>query len=164
MSTNNTLTLLAGASVKLATIHTTLVPEVVNFDQEAPVVLQNDQHEYVGTAEVTDVKIITFALLQQRDLDGTNHPETQSWQNALHVLVTQVPEFSQLDKVSLVTFYVHAVSDAGLQISQAPEVAEALEVVEDAIEEAFEEPSEDEQYAALDKVSEIEVDDNEGNQ
>jgi hypothetical protein len=157
---HNKLTLLNGSRIVLDEIHSALVPEVVDFDESSPLILENDQHEYIGTAEVTDVKTETFALLQNKDLENTSHPGTTSWSNALHTLATQVEGFSQLDKVSVVTFYVHAVSGAGLIIAaSAPEVDDV--VVEESGPEVI--PTEEEQYASLDTVGDIDTD-VEGNQ
>jgi hypothetical protein len=156
---NNKLTLLSGSLISLNTIHSALVPEVVDFLESAPLILENDQHEYIGTAEITDVKTETFALLQKKDLEGTSHPGTTSWANALHTLAEQVEGFSQLDKVSIVTFFVHATSGSGLIIAAATHESEP--VIEDVEPEVI--PTEEEQYASLYTVGDIDSD-VEGNQ
>lgn len=152
----NVLTLLTGSQVVLGTIHTAIVPEVVDFDESAPLTLENDKHEYLGTAEVTNVKTATFALLQKDDFESTSHHGTRSYPNALQTLAAQVQGFSQLDKVSLVTYVVQAVSDTGLTINAAPKI----EVVDEPDTPV---PSEEEQYAGLATVADIATD-VEGNQ
>lgn len=150
---NNTLTLLNGSRIVLNSVHSALVPEVVLYEEEAPLILQNDKHEYLGTAEITDVKVETFALLQNKDLEQTSHDGTKAWPNALTTLVEQVPGFSQLDKVSIVTFFVHEVSGSGLTVN-ASDLEDTGYTV--GLDLAVVEPSEEEQYAGLATVGEIE--------
>lgn len=151
MKNKPTLTLLTGSQVNLGASHTAIVPEVVSLSKGDIVDVENDKHEYLGTVEITDVQVHTFALLQNRHLAGVSHPDMTTWPNALSVLSAQVPDFSQLDKVSTVTFFAHAVSGAGLTVGAA---VESEPPVVEAESEAP--PSEEDQYAALGEPIDIE--------
>lgn len=144
---SDTLTLLSGSSVELHATHTAILPEAVTYEDGTLVTLENDKHEFLGTAEITDVQLVTFALVQKSDLVHTCHPDTATWSGALHTLATQAPGFSQLDKVSIVRFVVDTVSTAGLTIN----AAEPTEHEPDATVV----PTFEEQLNALDTVTQI---------
>lgn len=152
-TSQQTLILLSGSIVVLNTVQAALLPEVVTLESGSIITLENDKQEYLGTAEITDVKVETFALLQQKDLELTTHEETTSWPNALATLAEQAPGFSQLDKVSIVTFYVTAVAGSGLVINAATAVEAPAPV-----EPPAPEPSVAEQFSALDTVAQLGTD------
>lgn len=148
MGEQKVLTLLSGTQVKFDEQQTVLLPEVHDDIKKGDVVqLENEKREFLGFAEVEEVLIENFSLLQNVHLRNNAHPDLGSWPNAYVTLLTLVQGFSQNDQVTVVMLKATTVAQPGLTI-QVSQGSHAVTV--SAIdEEADITPSEEEIYAAL---------------
>lgn len=118
-----TLQLLAGTGLTFGATQSILLPEVYEDINIGDLVqLTNEAGEFLGVADVKDVLITNFSLLQHSDFLNNAHPLMLSWPNAHELLINLVPGFSQSDRVTVLRFVTETMSSTGVTVSVTQKV------------------------------------------